>query len=122
MIRRPPRSTRTDTLFPYTTLFRSIENLAHRLNLVGRQAGASHRDMAIVEASRARSLLNLGAGGLAGLLVVRPIVDDHRHPRGFQFRHVGGLDLAADQRAFVESAHQHGYPSCAATTSTKACP
>src|SRR3546814_1112880 len=24
MIRRPPRSTRTDTLFPYTTLFRSI--------------------------------------------------------------------------------------------------
>src|SRR3546814_8236307 len=30
MIRRPPRSTRTDTLFPYTTLFRSHE--------VGRQA------------------------------------------------------------------------------------
>src|SRR3546814_18567028 len=27
MIRRPPRSTRTDTLFPYTTLFRSGELL-----------------------------------------------------------------------------------------------
>src|SRR3546814_15049880 len=27
MIRRPPRSTRTDTLFPYTTLFRSVELL-----------------------------------------------------------------------------------------------
>src|SRR3546814_10937072 len=27
MIRRPPRSTRTDTLFPYTTLFRSIRQL-----------------------------------------------------------------------------------------------
>src|SRR3546814_17969320 len=26
MIRRPPRSTRTDTLFPYTTLFRSAPN------------------------------------------------------------------------------------------------
>src|SRR3546814_4538827 len=26
MIRRPPRSTRTDTLFPYTTLFRSISD------------------------------------------------------------------------------------------------
>src|SRR3546814_12475705 len=24
MVRRPPRSTRTDTLFPYTTLFRSV--------------------------------------------------------------------------------------------------
>src|SRR3546814_1369361 len=30
MIRRPPRSTRTDTLFPYTTLFRSLfETAAH---------------------------------------------------------------------------------------------
>src|SRR3546814_1880490 len=27
MIRRPPRSTRTDTLFPYTTLFRSVANV-----------------------------------------------------------------------------------------------
>src|SRR3546814_17482809 len=27
MIRRPPRSTRTDTLFPYTTLFRSLPHL-----------------------------------------------------------------------------------------------
>src|SRR3546814_6809788 len=35
MIRRPPRSTRTDTLFPYTTLFRS---LPHR-KLVLRMAG-----------------------------------------------------------------------------------
>src|SRR3546814_18080395 len=32
MIRRPPRSTRTDTLFPYTTLFRS---LAGDLELLG---------------------------------------------------------------------------------------
>src|SRR3546814_4737537 len=27
MIRRPPRSTRTDTLFPYTTLFRSVRRV-----------------------------------------------------------------------------------------------
>src|SRR3546814_13577897 len=39
MIRRPPRSTRTDTLFPYTTLFRSqgpqcadVERLSHELS------------------------------------------------------------------------------------------
>src|SRR3546814_15989201 len=34
MIRRPPRSTRTDTLFPYTTLFRSGEGsyLGHLLS------------------------------------------------------------------------------------------
>src|SRR3546814_1410667 len=29
MIRRPPRSTRTDTLFPYTTLFRSSSRVTH---------------------------------------------------------------------------------------------
>src|SRR3546814_2603355 len=36
MIRRPPRSTRTDTLFPYTTLFRSVRT-KHRsaLSTVG---------------------------------------------------------------------------------------
>src|SRR3546814_10618093 len=31
MIRRPPRSTRTDTLFPYTTLFRSSQLAGTRL-------------------------------------------------------------------------------------------
>src|SRR3546814_8055437 len=31
MIRRPPRSTRTDTLFPYTTLFRSIRGSSAKL-------------------------------------------------------------------------------------------
>src|SRR3546814_6589617 len=34
MIRRPPRSTRTDTLFPYTTLFRSVG--VHRIAKVAR--------------------------------------------------------------------------------------
>src|SRR3546814_15456630 len=41
MIRRPPGSTRTDTLFPYTTLFRSCdENGAPRKELGDRQASA----------------------------------------------------------------------------------
>src|SRR3546814_11181983 len=34
MIRRPPRSTRTDTLFPYTTLFRSAHSAAQGLESV----------------------------------------------------------------------------------------
>src|SRR3546814_20693632 len=42
MIRRPPRSTRTDTLFPYTTLFRSAD--ARRAQSPGlRQGGAAAR-------------------------------------------------------------------------------
>src|SRR3546814_15712575 len=41
MIRRPPRSTRTDTLFPYTTLFRSGDPL--RLRYAARPAGLGCR-------------------------------------------------------------------------------
>src|SRR3546814_16763587 len=38
MIRRPPRSTRTDTLFPYTTLFRSVvASLRNDRALVGQE-------------------------------------------------------------------------------------
>src|SRR3546814_8101126 len=47
MIRRPPRSTRTDTLFPYTTLFRSLsefESYSMWLNICSeRCAGSSSR-------------------------------------------------------------------------------
>src|SRR3546814_19587388 len=41
MIRRPPRSTRTDTLFPYTTLFRSRAGF--------REPGMSRKDILLVE-------------------------------------------------------------------------
>src|SRR3546814_2908375 len=46
MIRRPPRSTRTDTLFPYTTLFRSVGGPRQLLivqqhqRAIGRQPGS----------------------------------------------------------------------------------
>src|SRR3546814_1129103 len=40
MIRRPPRSTRTDTLFPYTTLFRSLQGA-----VVGQQQQAFRIDV-----------------------------------------------------------------------------
>src|SRR3546814_17945828 len=43
MIRRPPRSTRTDTLFPYTTLFRSLHPRRWR----------QHRDPARARSARA---------------------------------------------------------------------
>src|SRR3546814_9978878 len=40
MLRRPPRSTRTDTLFPYTTLFRSIERSRERRRPIGTKSVA----------------------------------------------------------------------------------
>src|SRR3546814_19566705 len=49
MIRRPPRSTRTDTLFPYTTLFRSELDQDHA-------QVARHRQQHLVEALGRRLL------------------------------------------------------------------
>src|SRR3546814_15241532 len=42
MIRRPPRSTRTDTLFPYTTLFRSQRLDAFELLAGGEDCRSGH--------------------------------------------------------------------------------
>src|SRR3546814_5060786 len=39
MTRRPPRSTRTDTLFPYTTLFRSLFGYEHLLQRLFSEGG-----------------------------------------------------------------------------------
>src|SRR3546814_9351806 len=66
MIRRPPRSTRTDTLFPYTTLFRSTGltpagwDLEHGLALTSGERFAEKVDR---------------------LLLVRPKLDHARPPR-----------------------------------------
>src|SRR3546814_1954298 len=47
MIQRPPRSTRTDTLFPYTTPFRSARSAAHHANWSagGGNRALPHRSM-----------------------------------------------------------------------------
>src|SRR3546814_9070872 len=59
MIRRPPRSTRTDTLFPYTTLFRS----AVQIEAAGHVA-ADERARAVVEVLRpARHIADHGQAG-----------------------------------------------------------
>src|SRR3546814_20306579 len=56
MIRRPPRSTRTDTLFPYTTLFRSAQQVTfHPLRMrVDTAAGHKADALAINEVSLLR--------------------------------------------------------------------
>src|SRR3546814_11974512 len=84
MIRRPPISTRTDTLFPYTTLFRSVvapvvapvlrQDLAHRLPAPCQDVEPQqHRPEAVLLAQ----MIGAGAGAL--------LAAERRHP-GIQQR------------------------------------
>src|SRR3546814_10291714 len=73
MIRRPPRSTRTDTLFPYTTLFRShrrADRARGALDLVG-------RDVVVAEDGHARVGDDLLAAGQLVDIVRRDRSEEH---------------------------------------------
>src|SRR3546814_3705746 len=90
MIRRPPRSTRPDTPFPYTPLFRS----ALAIQAHDRAVGADHRETVVImrpvlfeEAGRDRNLVLRGE---------RP----HRGDAGM----VGGRARGREQRLFLDLA------------------
>src|SRR3546814_15004328 len=61
MIRRPPRSTRTDTLFPYTTLFRSSNTLP-----LGRKGSQPNRVQ--VESNQSRAAIDACPPGSTSVL------------------------------------------------------
>src|SRR3546814_15137752 len=93
MILRPPRSTRTDTLFPYTTLFRSLPFAAH-----------DHRNLGVrLPLDEAVDDLHPGAFELVRpeqillLVEARLQFDDGGH----RFARLGRLDQRADDRRLV---------------------
>src|SRR3546814_14867039 len=79
MIRRPPRSTRTDTLFPYTTLFRSV---GAAIGLVG---GGHERDAAD-RGLDARQLRHGRGIEIDGGRIVRRSAGAGHSPAGFLWR------------------------------------
>src|SRR3546814_17737080 len=88
MIRRPPRSTRTDTLFPYTTLFRSGHG--HRILLEAHEAGAATR-LSVSPVGRSQGGLR-GRNGRRNLSERAAMRQQHRlHARG-------NLELRQDRR------------------------
>src|SRR3546814_13566888 len=83
MIRRPPRSTRTDTLFPYTTLFRSFDYWTQHLKTMKGQWAAyqSVHDVASDEQVLANGLIfevESADGGPPIRLVANPVQFHHR--------------------------------------------
>src|SRR3546814_13818654 len=87
MIRRPPRSTHTDTLFPYTTLFRShVDTRLHRHHAVGQRVAAvdlAHRrllgDVARLLLQRHLVAAQVGVGEGAERVPRGPAVDEFLH-------------------------------------------
>src|SRR3546814_13327723 len=65
MIRRPPRSTRTDTLFPYTTLFRSI-GMRQPIERYRRQRLDRHRAVAALARLEGCGLVEMVGGNDPG--------------------------------------------------------
>src|SRR3546814_5185134 len=64
MIRRPPRSTRTDTLFPYTTLFRSKQ--PRRQPAMGKKVETGRDTHEKQGQTEPRAAKDQGARGIAG--------------------------------------------------------
>src|SRR3546814_6692862 len=90
MIRRPPRSTRTDTLFPYTTLFRSPARRAVRL-LPGD-----------VDFGR-----GLGKGEIAGAEAhLEVALEERAHEFGQRALEVGEARVLVDQQALALVEHR----------------
>src|SRR3546814_13588195 len=98
MIRRPPRSTRTDTLFPYTTLFRSGLQVERHALLVG-APGLEILTVVGAEEMRADAAAGVAAG--PGVLDL-----DHRGAEVGQIHRTVGAGAALLQR------QENGRGSC----------
>src|SRR3546814_17778548 len=97
MIRRPPRSTRTDTLFPYTTLFRSVFRILreNRTSCPTQGGDDIATCVVVVAADRSRGVDRVPQAA-------RGIVDMTRDPVVRVVAVDGGIDLG------FAMARQHG--------------
>src|SRR3546814_5589213 len=93
MLRRPPRSTRTVTLFPYTTLFRSINGTS-----AGTREGVD-RVLAHIRALSGCAALDVKESGAAEMPFFRMKV---RLKREIVTMGVPGIDPARDAGAYVD--------------------
>src|SRR3546814_13793889 len=100
MILRPPRSTRTDTLFPYTTLFRSIGEPGEL-----RRSGQRHRVAAGAKA---------GVAGISRIARQRELVVTGAEEAVPLHRTVGDVEqvVAAAEAHVADDAGEIGRASC----------
>src|SRR3546814_19890414 len=105
MIRRPPRSTRTDTLFPYTTLFRSARATGRGASPTFFQtcAGTGWQSVSAGKFGQpvARAQVVLQAGFRAAVFRRIAVFPAHQRRQAHQDRLAAATGLDPEQRAAV---------------------
>src|SRR3546814_9851874 len=95
MIRRPPRSTRTETLFPYTPLFRSVRN-GDKPALIEKPVLAQHTvdrsaerrsEIGVGDPSSGQALHEDPGDTIANLETAAPLADRHHSAHSIRNRH-----------------------------------
>src|SRR3546814_5434240 len=121
MIRRPPRATRTDTLFPDTTLFRSHAGRERTVVAAGEDLDHAADRFRTIEA-RARAAHDLDAVDLVDRQVLERrqpgadrahahAIDQHQHLVGFGAAHDDVAPLAVAALVAVVDARSDEHPS-----------
>src|SRR3546814_5042796 len=101
MIRRPPRSTRTDTLFPYTTLFRSVIELDEIERRIVEDDAAEH----VAVGEKAKIILGEGSDPIAIVdveICERSLETGHRRWRNIEAGSPGSCLLRLDVRCITK--------------------
>src|SRR3546814_17510302 len=114
MIRRPPRSTRTDTLFPYTTLFRSgcLGILTGQIDFLGDIEGKFYLRFTIRVEILQRSKPDFQGSHQNGIIEIRFALEIVMEVR---LRHVGLARHLVDGRSVKRSEERRGGKACVST-------
>src|SRR3546814_9994576 len=117
MRRRPPRSTRTDTLFPYTTLFRSdaattvitYDDYASKKNAFGEEMGTSGSSSCFIfgDGFQAENITFENSAGRVGQAVAVRVAATHVSFRGCRF--LGNQDTLYPQGAGTKQYYRDCY-------------
>src|SRR3546814_831176 len=95
-IRRPPRSTRTDTLFPYTTLFRSLGSIRQNINAAIQNLQIY--DLASVQVLKGPQGTLFGKSSTGGAVLFTPIKPSNEFG-GYIDTQIGNYDMLELQGA-----------------------
>src|SRR3546814_1253883 len=106
MIRRPPRSTRTDTLFPYTTLFRSPGKGVHK-TIGSFQVFIEPANDRGSPSRLAKTLSHFPDQCSCPFGTVFLLVGDHAYPSGFKLAAQGCIKLFSPGKYQVRLQRKH---------------